>query len=777
VASEPVRIRESLRLGEDLELDLRSYQLRRSGRVLKLERIPLEVLLLLVEQRGQLVTREQIVERVWGKGVFLDTDNSINGAIRKIRQVLKDDPEQPRFVQTVTGRGYRFIATVVEAIPSASQAREGPVEVPRPPARRNRTWEILSTLILLAVLGLSVVLIRSHASPKLTERDTIVLADFINKTGDPVFDDALKQALSVVLTQSPFLKVASDVQVGEMLRRMGHAPNEALTRDLAREVCLRMGGKAILIGEISSLGSHYVVGIQALGCANGEMLASGQAEASGKESVLKALGGVISQVRGKVGESMSSLQKYDFPADTTTKSLEALKAFSMGQKALRESGEMEAIPFFRQAVQLDPDFALAYTTLGRAYEDVGEDGEAVEDFTKAYNLRERLSEREKYYITTLYFETVTGDSERAKQAGELWIQAYPRDGVAREKLGTVYGDLGENENANTQCQAALRLDPDSTINVSNAITSSASVDRIDEAQRILDAARARGLDGPVIHENAYSLAFLRDDRAEMERQVAWAAAQADGEFAIFADQADTAAYYGELRKARELSARAIESATRSGAMETAALGQVDLALREIETGNLVLARQSVQAARSLSSSSSRSVKVFAALAQARIGDAAAAESQARDLENTNPSNTLIKFYWLPTLRASLELRAGNPQAALSLLKITVPYDLSQASTVVNEAGMYPAYLRGEAYLLEHNGRAAAAEFQKLIDHRGIVQNSILGALAMLQLARADVLMGDVASARKQYGSFLFLWRDADPDLLILKQAKAEYARL
>jgi DNA-binding winged helix-turn-helix (wHTH) protein len=424
-------------LGEDLELDLRSYQLRRSGRVLKLERIPLEVLLLLVEQRGQLVTREQIVERVWGKGVFLDTDNSINGAIRKIRQVLKDDPEQPRFVQTVTGRGYRFIATVVEAMPSASQAREGPVEVPRAAARRNRTWEILGALILLALLGVSVALIRSRASPKLTERDTIVLADFTNKTSDPVFDDALKQALSVVLTQSPFLKVASDVQVGEMLRRMGHAPNDALTRDLAREVCVRMGGKAILIGEISSLGSHYVVGIQALGCANGEMLASGQAEASGKESVLKALGGVISQVRGKVGESMSSLQKYDFPADTTTKSLEALKAFSMGQKALRESGEMEAIPFFRQAVQLDPDFALAYTTLGRAYEDLGEDGQAVEDFTKAYNLRERLSEREKYNITTLYFETVTGDLEQAKQAGELWIQAYPRDGVAREKLGTV----------------------------------------------------------------------------------------------------------------------------------------------------------------------------------------------------------------------------------------------------------------------------------------------------------------------------------------------------
>jgi eukaryotic-like serine/threonine-protein kinase len=774
VASEPVRIREALRLGEDLELDLRSYRLRRSGRVLKLERIPLEVLLFLVERRGQLVTREEIVERVWGKGVFLDTDNSINGAIRKIRQVLKDDPEQPRFVQTVTGRGYRFIAPVVEPMPSATRSPASLLEIPPRVPRRRWTWVVLSGAILLLLLAISAVFIRKHASPKLTEKDTIVLADFKNETDDPVFDDTLKQALSVVLTQSPFLDVASDVQVGEMLRRMGRAPNDPLTRDLAREICVRMGGKAILMGEISSLGSHYVVGLQALGCANGKMLATGQAETASKEGVLRALGGVISQVRGKVGESLSSLQKYDFPADTTTKSLEALKGFSLGQKTLRDRGEIDAIPFFRQAIQLDPDFALAYAALGRAYEDLGEDEEAVEDFTKAYELRDRLSEREKYYITTLYFETVTGDMEQAKQAGELWVQAYPRDGVAREKLGTVYGDLGEIENADTQCQEALRLDPDSTINVSNAITSSAGLNRIDDAQRILEAARARGLDGPLIHESAYTTAFVRNDRSEMERELAWAAAQGDSEFALFADHADTAAYYGQFRKARELSKRAVESAIRTDARETAALWQIDIALREVETGNLSLARKSVHAARSVTSS--RSVKVVAALALARIGDAAAADSLARDLEKTNPSSTLINFYWLPTLRASLELRAGNPQTALSLLDMVTPYDLSQAS-VLNQANMYPAYVRGEAYLLEHNGSAAGAEFNKLLNNRGIVQNSILGALSMLQLARAEVLMGDVPSARKQYGNFLSLWKDADPDIPILKQAKAEYAKL
>jgi hypothetical protein len=347
--------------------------------------------------------------------------------------------------------------------------------------------------------------------------------------------------------------------------------------------------------------------------------------------------------------------------------------------------------------------------------------------------------------------------------------------VAREKLGTVYGELGESENADKECREALRLDPDSTINVSNAITSSASLDRLDDAQRILETARSRGLDGPVIHESAYTFAFLRDDRAEMERQMAWAAAQGDGEFALFADQANTAAYYGQLHKARELSKRAVESAIRSEAQETAALYRIDAASREMETGNLPLARDSVRAGRALSSS--RSVEVVAAFALARIGDAAAAQALARELEKKNPANSLIKFYWLPTLRASLELHAGSPQAALSLLQMVAPYDLSQSSDVSNEFAMYPAYIRGEAYLLQHNGTAAAAEFQKLLDHRGIVQNGILGALSRLQLARAEVLRGDVASARKQYRDFLSLWRDADPDLFILKQAKAESAKL
>src|SRR5437588_4013692 len=590
------------------------FQLDPKNRILLRDRqsVPLtpkvfDTLLLLVERGGQLVLKDELMQAIWPDS-FVEESN-LTQTVFMVRKALGETGGDQRYIMTVPGHGYRFVAAVKplreneqpEALAAADQQAEGVLEVERTAIRW--TWIILGMAILLVAIGLYIARMRSRAALlKLTEKDTIVLADFVNTTGDAVFDDALKQALSVVLTQSPFLNVASDVQVSEMFRRMGRTPNDQLTREVAREVCLRLGGKAILIGSISSLGSHYVVGLQALGCASGELLATGQAEAAKKESVIKALDGVASQVRGKVGESMLSLEKYAFPLDTTTKSLEALKAFSIGQRALRDNGEVEAIPFFRQAIQLDPDFALAYTTLGRAYEDVGEDSEAVEDFTKAYDLRNRLSERERDYITTLYSETVTGDMERAKEAGQVWTHAYPRDGAAREKLGTVYGELGDDENAYIQFQEALRLDPESTINVFNSVMIAAALNRLDEAQRTLKAAQARGLDGSVIHESIYPLAFLRGDRAEMERQVAWATGKGDAEYVLFSQHSDTEAYYGRLRRARELSRRAVESATRHETKETAAICEIAAAFREIETGNVSLAGQGVHAALSLAPS-------------------------------------------------------------------------------------------------------------------------------------------------------------------------------
>lgn len=807
--TERVSNRDCFKFGEDFELDARAYELRAGGIPLKLKPIPMELLLLLIERQGELVTRRQIVERVWGSGIALDTDNSINGAISRIRQVLRDDSERPKFVQTVPSRGYRFIAPVATisrdgvSLPDfePNLTRRNRVEALEPPARLEeispswmtfdrpgvpqnpqrspgkRWWKLAFLAALLVGVVVSTLEWRGRARPanRLTERDTIVVADFVNNTGDPIFDETLKQALSVELTQSPFLNVASDLKVNDILRRMGRAPDADLTRQLAREACLRLGGKAILAGSITSLGSHYLVSLEALGCASGDLLAAAQKEAPNKESVLKALDAAASQVRGKVGESMVSLEKYDFPMDATTDSLEALKAFSLGTKALRERGEGEAIPLLRRATELDPKFSLAYATLGRAYEDVGEDNEAAADFEKAFQLRGRLSERERYYVATLYDEIVTGDIEQAKENGELWVRAYPRDGIAREKLGTIYGELGDNQKAEGQFREALQLDPDSTINVFNSVTVEAALNRFDDAKHLLDSAENRGVDGGPVHSAAYALAFLRNDTAAMETEVRWSKGKSITEEGMLSQHSDSEAYYGHLARARTLSKHAIEASLRDKAQETAALCKLAAALRDVEAGDGTSAIQTAHDALALAPS--RSVKITAALLLARSGNPRQAEPLMNELASQYPSNTLIQAYWLPLMRASLKLKAGQAQAAASELEKTTPYELGQLSNLSNLTNLYPIYARGQAYLLAKNGKTAALEFQKILDNPGIVQNGILGALARLQLARAEVQTGDSISAQKHYAEFLTLWKDAESNVPLLRQARAEYARL
>ena len=807
MATGPVKIQDTIRFGEDFELNLQTYKLSRSGRVLRLERIPTEILLFLIEQRGQLVTREQIVEKVWGKGVFLDTDNGINGAIRKIRQVLNDDAEQPHFIQTITGRGYRFIASVAEVDREAADARPATTQresaeglpgarpssqaaLEAPNSRSSRRALSLVFLMIAFAAGAFLWYWQAHwrrtagaqggmasiaATSKLTDRDTVVLSDFVNKTGDPIFDETLKQALSMELTQSPFLSVASDLQIAEILRRMGRSRRDVLSREVAAEVCLRIGGKAILAGTISVLGTHYVLGLEALRCSNGETLAAGQEETANKEGVLKALGQVASQVRVKLGESLPSLEKYDFPVNATTNSLEALKAFSMGLIAERNAGVTASIPFYQDAIQLDHNFALAYAVLGRAYEDYGEDSKAMSNYARAYQLKNRLSEREKYFLTTLYNETVTGDLEKAKHAGELWMATYPRDGYAREKLATVYADLGAMQEAYDQAREALRLSPESGVNVFNMVEVAISFNRLDEAARVLQTAESQGLDGEEIHESSYQLAFQRSDIAEMERQVGWAIGKPGIEEYLLTVHSETEAYFGRMRKARELEDQGTESAKRYQATEIAANDQIIAALREVEVGNASLSGQHVRSALSLAPT--RNIKLQAALALARSGRSNSARALLKQVESSNPGNTLVKFYWAPAIKASLRIQAGEAKSAISELGVVVPYELSQAATVNASLYMYPTYIRGQAYMATHNGNAASAEFRKVLEHRGVVQNGLLGALSRLQLARAEVMMGDIAGARQQYQDFLSLWKDADNDIPILKQAKSEFAKL
>ena len=663
-------------------------------------------------------------------------------------------------------------------ITSSSSAGVKSAEVP---VAGRKLWKILvpaAVILLAAAIGGTFYFRSRPATPTtkaapLTEKDTVVLADFDNKTGDAVFDDALKQALGVELEQSPFLNVLSDRKVSETLRMMGRPANDRITVDVGRELCLRTGSKALLGGEISSLGSHYLIAVNAVACNSGDTLAKEQVEAASKEDVLKALSRAASSLRVKLGESLPSVQKFDVPIEATTSSLEALKNYSMSITIGREKGDAPSIPFLKRAIELDPNFPMAYAGLSISYVNLGEPSLALEYATKAYGLRDRVTEREKLRISADYFRC-TGELEKESQTYELWIANYPRDSVPHNNLAANYAFTGQQEKALSEQQEAVRLEPSDVVNYSNLGQLYLFLNRLEEAKATLDRALAQKLDGGFLRLNMYYLAFLRGDSAQMEQQVAWGAGKPGDEDMLLSAQSDTEAYYGRLSKARDFSRRAVDSAVRADSKETAALWQANAALHEAEFGDTASAKQGVTAA--LAQSSGRDVKVLAALALARIGDVSRATALVEELEKRYPSNTILKLYWLPTIKATIELRKGNSSQALVLLEAATPYELG-CPPPLQPGTLYPAYLRGQAYLLAHNGTAAAAEFQKFLDHRGIVINFPLGALAHLGLARAYAMSGDTAKAKSAYKDFLTLWKDADPDIPILKEAKAEYAKL
>ncbi len=614
----------------------------------------------------------------------------------------------------------------------------------------------------------------SATAAPLTAKDTIVLADFTNTTNDPVFDGTLKQALAVDLEQSPFLNILSDRKVGETLRLMGRPPGDRITQEVAKELCVRTGSKAILAGSVSNLGSQYVVGLEAVACGTGDTLAKEQAEASSKEDVVKALGNAASSLRTKLGESLASVQQFNVPIEATTTSLEALKTFSMGVTTLRTKGDAEAIPFFKRAIELDPNFAMAYAILGLSYANMSQPSLSAENLKKAYEMRERVSEKERLRISADYYAFVTGELEKEAQTYELWIQSYPRDAIPHGNLGANFAALGQYEKAVAETQEALHLEPNNVVSYGNLGQIFIALNRPDDAKAMFEQALAHNLDSGSMRWQMYYLAFLRGDSAQMAQQLAWGVGKPGAEDPLLSAQSDTEAYYGRLTKARDYSRRAVDSATRADSKETAALWQANAAVREAEFGNAGAAKQDVSEALALVPG--RDVKVLSALALARAGDVARAKAMVEQLEKSDPLNTVLKLYWLPTLKAAIELQSGNSAQAIVSLEAAAPYEFGQPPPL-QEGTMYPAYLRGEAYLAAHNGSAAAGEFQKFLDHGGLVTDFPLGALAHLGLARAYAMQGNTVKARAAYQDFLTLWKDADPDIPILKQAKAEYAKL
>jgi eukaryotic-like serine/threonine-protein kinase len=616
----------------------------------------------------------------------------------------------------------------------------------------------------------------SRAAAKLTEKDTIVLADFANSTGDAVFDDTLKQALAVNLGQSPFLNIVSEDKVHQTLEMMGQQTTQHISNDLAREICQRAGAKASIAGSISTLGAQYVISLGAVNCATGDTLARRQAEAPTKERILEALSDAASKMRSDLGESLSSVQKYDVPlAEATTTSLEALKALSMGRRTSREKGTAEGIPFYKRAVELDPNFALAYSSLGTAYYNLNQIDLSIAAIKKAFELRDRVTERERSHIVTLYYDIATGEIEKATEGYKQWIQIYPRDTIVYANLADEFMIAGKYQEAVDAERIGIQAEP-SVVDYLNITASYIGLNRLDEAQSAINDALARKLVDPVLHENMYNLAFLRGDTAAMDREVSLSTGKTGWEDLILFMHSNTAAFRGRINDARSLSRRAVDAAQRFDLKEPAALWQADAALREAALGNREQARQFANES-AKTAPGSRDAQVLIALALARAGDTARAQALLDDLNRRFPVNTVIQSVWLPTIRAQLELDRGNAAKAVESLQPTAPYELGEGIGSLNFVCMVPAYLRGEAYLGVKQGNAAASEFKKILDHRGLASNCWTGALAHLGLARAFALSGDIPKARTSYQDFLALWKDADPDIPILKQAKAEYAKL
>jgi serine/threonine protein kinase len=1094
MAVDPVRNQDKVRFGEDFELDVRAFELRRAGRVLKLERIPTQLLILLIEEGGQLVTRDQIVEKIWGKDVFLDTDNSINAAIRKIRQVLKDDPEQPRFVQTITGRGYRFIAPIVSLDPPATSVvsdqparisenlagkkvshyrilqllggggmgvvykaedlklgrrvaikflpaemasdptafgrmerearassalehpnicpiyelgehegqpfivmqllegqtlrewiehaghqetaarvkqlleiaiqiangleaahrkgivhrdvkpanifvttrgetkildfgvakfmglaeavdgapldeeataahsdpsltrtgisvgtpsylspeqvrcekldartdlfsfglvlyematgqraftgntaaviREAVLNMPEVPVRQlnpelpvelevviaralekdrnvryqsaaeiqaglrqaqrateldlpagntqeraiagagesarprprwlKRRMAIPAVALLIAGLISGIFYYRARRAKRLTEKDTIVLADFANSTNDPVFDGTLKQGLSVALSQSPFLKILPDSKIRSTLRLMTKPADAALSEETVSEVCQRSGSKAYVAGAIAALGTEYVIGLKAENCQIGEALAEEQVTAKSKEEIIPALGKAASELRQKLGESISTVNQYDVPLrEATTPSLEALKEYTLGGEVENEKGVVAAIPHYEKAIALDPLFARAYSSLSTMYFDAGESSLAGKYATKAYELRDRGTPLEKVQIDATYHGFVTGNLQKAAAAYQQWAEMRPQSPSPHSNLAYIYGQIGQNDKALSETLASLRLGQ-ANEEYSNLMSAYIALGRFSEAKAAFATAESHNLGMPVNHNNLYEIAFIERDPANMEREAARVVEQPGIEDASLYLQSLSQAYFGNLKKARALSRLASDSAIRAGQKETAADYRADAAMREALFGDRVEAGRGVRNA--LDASSGQDLQAVVALTYAFAGNQSRAQLLADELARKFPENTLVQMNYLPAIRGQIAINSGNPVRAIELLEPAREYELGQPAQAVL-INLYPVFVRGQAYLAARNGAAAAAEFHEILNQPGMVLNEPIAALARLELARAYSLEGSQDKARSSYQDFLTLWKDADADVPILQQAKAEYAKL
>jgi len=646
----------------------------------------------------------------------------------------------------------------------------------RPGADSSAPGKLLvsASVIVIALVAIGLYF-RSHRTKPLTEKDTVVLADFDNKTSEPVFDDTLKQALAIQLEQSPFLNLLSDQRVNATLALMNRKPGERITPEMAREICRRTNSRALLAGSIASLGSHYLIGLKALNCDTGDSLGSAEGEADSREKVVRVLSDVANALRGKLGESLPSVEKHDQPLDeATTSSLEALQAFTQGTRIALTQGDQAALPYLERAVELDPNFARAYASLGTSYMDLEQPTLAAANYQKAFDLRSRVSERERFYIEGVYYLNVNGELDKAERVFSEYVQAYPNDADAQADLGLTLYQLGQYDGSERACREAFRLNPDNGFNASALMADYLIADRWDKTKALYEQGLARKWQNGFPASIMYELAVAENDTAGMKRYFDAAVGKPGIEDILLTMQSDAQAYRGKLHDARESSRKAVEAARKNNAKETAALWQAYAALHEAELGFPREASQQAEAALALAPG--RDVRVLAGMALARAGRAAEATKLADGLNKELPLDTVIQDYVLPTIRAMQAINGGDGKLALTLLKPTAGYELGCPTAFLNtQPPLYPFYVRGQAYLQTGQGPEAIAEFQKSFSIRAL--SYPLSALAHLQLGRAYVMSGATAKARAAYQDFLTLWKNADPDIPVYKAAKAEYAKL
>jgi DNA-binding winged helix-turn-helix (wHTH) protein/tetratricopeptide (TPR) repeat protein len=778
------RLEESeIKLGKELyefgpfRADADKELLLRGGEPIPLTPKAFQILLVLLRNNKELVTKDELMKKVW-PDTFVEEAN-LSRNVFLLRKALGEDSTEHRYIITVPGRGYRLaenVRTVPEHEISLVAASHSKIQVR---VQESKPWPWIATGTALVVLVSAAVflMLRPH-SRVIGEKDTVVIADFANTTGDAVFDGTLRQGLSVQLQQSPYLSVVSDERIHHTLQLMGSAAETRLSERVARDVCARTQSAAILEGSIGSLGQQYVIGLKAIDCQTGDVFDEEQAQAARKEDVLAALTQIASKFRTRVGESLATIEKHNMPlVEATTESLEALRAYSLGwQHIFGADGAADAIPYFKRAIELDPNFASAYGMVGRAYADMGESASSAEYLTKAYSLRNRTSDRERFFITVNYESLVTGDIDKAREVAEVWEETYPRDFAPRTFLSYLYQQVGKYEKSGEAGRAAVAVDPDAVPAYANLAWAYVLLDKYKEAEATVQSAIDRKLDFPDLHLLQYDLAFLKGDEAGMQAALAAAGGKTGAEHWVLQRESCVLAYSGRMREAEIVSRNAARLAAEANQKERAALYLAAVASREALLGNATAATETAESALKLNTG--RDVEYGAAFALALSLKESKAAALMADLEKRFPQDTYVKFSYVPTVHAVIAMNHGENAKAVEELQSAARFDLAIEGTWAGFFGeMYPVYVRGQAYLANHEGQKAAQEFEKIVAHRGVVGSDFVAPMGTLQLARAYVAGGDVKNAKLTYEKFFQLWKNADANMEVLGRARSEYAAL